>query len=423
MTTRNAADGASLYAAVKASAPGDAVSLTCASYGSVALNELTVAPPGVTIRPAAGVSPTFNNIEHTNSAGLHYAGGIAVFIADPTQHNANYGVYACGCRDISLEGLTIHGAVAAKQGPAQGVGVFFRNCAGGMRVSDCEIYDLGVGVSNMDCAGVTITGCDFHDLTTDGIDNAGATRAAIEANSFHDFYPAPGAHPDAIQFWGTPANPQGKDAVVRNNRIWRGAGHAVNADGSASPALLPMQGIFAEDQANMTIAGNAMVGTMFNGISVSSTAGALIEGNFVQGAADMGSRIIARGGSSDVTVRGNTLSDPVVNLRQAGEAANLRFTLGDNASVAAATIGPDGVPDRAPLDAWTAARDGQATPAPTDPKDLQIAALTLRATQAEAALAAEQAKAAEMLTKLSDASRALAADEARITAAQTALGG
>jgi hypothetical protein len=376
---------------VKASVPGDTVSLAKGGYGRASLNGLNVAAPGVTIRPQPGAKPVFNNIEHSGSSGLHYASGIEVLIADPTQHNASYGVFAYGCHDISFEGLKVHGKTPARTRPAQGVGVFIRGCTGRMRLSACEVYDLAVGVSNMDSVGTAISNCDFHDLMTDGIDNAGASGVVIEANSFHDFFPTPDAHPDAIQFWGTPTNPQGRDAVVTGNRIWRGVGHTIDPDGSPNPTLLPMQGVFAEDQANMTITGNAMVGTLYNGISVSGTATALIEGNLVQGAADMGSRIIARGGSSDVTVRDNTISEPVVNLQQAGDAPNLRFTLGDNATIAAASadaLGP------VLIEAWLSSRDPGEPPAPPepDPRDAQIAELTARATQAEATLADVEAR-------------------------------
>jgi hypothetical protein len=92
-----------------------------------------------------------------------------------------------------------------------------------------------------------------------------------------------------------------------------------------------------------------MAGTMFNGISIGGggSANVLIEDNFVQSYADMGTRIIVRDGSDNVTVTGNTVSDVIVNLVQSNSAPNTNFVLGRNTTIPGAAVG-----DNSALNAW-----------------------------------------------------------------------
>ena len=64
----------------------------------------------------------------------------------------------------------------------------------------------------------------------------------------------PGAHPDAIQFYSY-NGVNSSDITVTDNLITRGTGNAV-------------QGVFFENARDILVSGNAMLGTMTNGISV-----------------------------------------------------------------------------------------------------------------------------------------------------------
>jgi hypothetical protein len=60
-----------------------------------------------------------------------------------------------------------------------------------------------------------------------------------------------------------------------------------------------------------------MSGTMYNGISLSTTSNGLVEDNFVQGFLDMDSWIIVRDASSNITVTHNT-TQSVINYQGNG---------------------------------------------------------------------------------------------------------
>lgn len=323
-----------LWNAVKAAAPGDVVLVASGSYPVIKLDHFVKAEPGVTIKPKAGAKAVLAGVAMDGSQGLHLS-GFEVAISDA---KLQYGITIYGSERIRLDRLTVHRADGAK-GEQGGVGAFIRKSSD-VAVTSSEFYNLGVGVSFLDDSKVAVTHSRFHDLQTDGVDFAGVVDSAADGNSFTDFYPKAGDHPDAIQFWSTKETPAGKNAIVTNNVIRRGRGGPV-----------PMQGIFAENQENMTIRGNGLLCTMYNGISVSGTARALIEDNFVQGCTDMGTRIIARGGSSDIMVQNNQVSDRIVDLHQAGDKDNVRFAQKANSSVG--TAKPS---DGSALDAWLAKR-------------------------------------------------------------------
>jgi nitrous oxidase accessory protein NosD len=323
-----------LWAALKAAKPGDVVQLASGSYPPVRFDKFVVAAPGVTVRPAPGAKPILGGLAMEDSEGFNFT-GLEIAISDPkTQYAAN--VY--GGQRIKFDHMTFHQA-AGERGARGGVGAFIR-MSSDVTITNSEFYNLGVGVSLMDDTDPVVRNNRFHDLETDGVDISGSVGPVIDANTFTDFYPDPQDHPDGIQFWATKLHPVGKNAVVTNNVIRRGKG-----------GPMPMQGIFAENQANMTIRGNAMVCTLYNGISVSGTATALIEDNFVQGCPDIGTRIIARDGSTDVTVRNNRITEKVVDLHQSGSTDNVRFNAKGNTTIPEAKVG-----DTTAMDAWLALR-------------------------------------------------------------------
>ena len=316
-----------LWAAVKASSPGDTVLLRTASYGPVELNNFNFAAPGVTVKAAPNAKPVLSGLTTKDSRGLNFS-GLEIAMA-PSQP---YGVYALSSSRIKYETLNVHKA----DNSLTGTGFFLRDSSD-LSITDSEFHHLGGGGGILDTSNATIANNRFHDIDTDGVDFGGSAGALVSGNTFTDFFPSEGAHPDAIQFWETKEHPMPSGAVVKDNIIRRGKGRA-------------MQGIFVESQSNITIVGNAMSGTMANGISVSTTKTAEIRDNFVQGYRDFGARIIARGGSSNVTVTEN-VTPSVADLRQANEANNVNFVERKNTTIRDAAVG-----DNSAMDAWLAKR-------------------------------------------------------------------
>jgi len=326
-STLSVSNPQALYAAVKASSAGDTILLRSGDYGVVQLDHLNFPGAGLTVKAAPGAKPVMTSLVAKNSKGLNFA-GLEIAMAPKQQ----YGMFAIQSERISFDNMTAHQA----DGSLDGVGFFFR-LSNRISVTNSEFHHLGVGGSALDTPNVTVSNNRFHDINTDGVDLAGSPAATVTANTFTDFFPGPGAHPDAIQFWGTKEHPMPAGSVVKDNIIRRGKGRV-------------MQGIFVESQSNITIVGNAMSGTMTNGISVSATKTADIRDNFVQGYRDMGVRIIARGGSSNITVSGN-VAPLVVDLRQGNEPGTVNFVENKTSRIRDAAVGDDSA-----MDAWLAKR-------------------------------------------------------------------
>jgi len=168
-------------------------------------------------------------------------------------------------------------------------------------VSNSHFTNLGNGLSHLDSDRLTITNNTFNTIRVDGIHGGGTSDVLIANNIFSSFYRNPGEHPDAIQFWTTNTDSSAHDIVIRDNLIIRGDGN-------------PMQGIFVGDESkgkhpfiNLTITGNTVVGSMYNGIAVSQASHALISDNTVVGYMDMKAWIIVSG-AADVTIANNVTS-------------------------------------------------------------------------------------------------------------------
>jgi hypothetical protein len=323
-------DTTALWAALTAAKPGDTLLLGTANFGDFRRDAMAFAAPGITLQPAPGAKPVFSSFTSYRSGG--------VTLQDLEFAAKGTGIILAQGERFNLLRLNLHGAEV-------GLGVSLA-AANKVSITFCEISHFGSGVNSSGCTDLTITDNALHDLHTDGILATAAVNATVSRNNIESFTPATGAHPDAIQF----AAYQGVNSanvVIEDNIITRGNGSYI-------------QGIFIEGTNNLTIVDNAMSGTMSNGISVSSTATALVKGNFVQGYVDMDSRITVRGGSSNVTVEGNVAS--AVNSVIDSGAPNPNFTSTDNT-----TIGPSAIGDNSAMAAWLKAKD----PA-IDPRDTLI---------------------------------------------------
>jgi hypothetical protein len=127
--------------------------------------------------------------------------------------------------------------------------------------------------------------------------------------------------------------------VIKDNIFERGEGAVV-------------QGIFLEDNEDVVVSGNALLGTMYNGIGLARVNRAVVENNFVQGYKDMGTRIITRGRSSDVMVR-NNVAQTIVTFNDGGM-PNPGYKEERNKSIRAAALG-----DASAMETWLKSRKVQ----------------------------------------------------------------
>lgn len=360
----NASSTAAAVTAARAAKPGDVVNVT-AGNGTLDLSNLQVPAPGVTLITSAKV--VFDRILLSGTQGVTLRGfevaGTPSWMSD---------IYAITCARITLDSLHVH----SSDGTISGAGFMARDCSD-VTVSNSEFEHVGLGGSIINTPRAVISGNSFHDIG-EGVDLATANNAKVINNTLHDFFPDPGAHPDAIQLWDT-ANTGAAGNLVQGNIIYQGAG------GKA-------QGIFAESQQNLQIIGNGMAGTMYNGISLSTTTTALIQGNFVTGYPDMGSDIIVRGGSSDVTAKDNIVSQPIVTYNGAGELPPVRFAQTGTKMIPVPAQG-----SVVELNVWAKGTVVTPPPPPTpDPRDALIASL-------QAQLAAQAKTTATLKSSLAQA--------------------
>jgi len=202
-------------------------------------------------------------------------------------------------------------------------------------VENCDVGHVGFGIAFLNSDHLKIERNTFADLQVDAIRGA-ASNVEVIGNHASSFHPRNGDHPDFIQFWGDRTTGPSKGNVIKDNVYERGIGDVV-------------QGIFLEDNDDVVISGNAIAGSMYNGISLSRVNGALVENNFVQGYDDMATRIIVRGWSSDVTIR-NNVAQSIVNYTDNGK-PNPNYKEEHNRSIRAAKVG-----DTRDMQAWLAKR-------------------------------------------------------------------
>lgn len=303
--------------------PGDRIVLPAGDYGPLKLKHRSFAAPGVVVEAAPGAKATFSSIVIDGVEGLTIKG------VDVDITSENYGVLVGHSSQVVLSGLKIH---APKDKAPNAMMV---RGSHDVTVEDCDIHNVSFGVAFLESDHLKILRNNFTDLQVDSI-RGSASDTQVIGNHAQNFHPQQGDHPDFIQFWGPGQGGRDKGNVIRDNVYQRGDGDVA-------------QGIFIEDNDDIEIRGNALLGSMYNAIAMARVNRAVVEDNFVQSYDDMGSRIVTRGQSADVTVRNNVTPD-IVNYAEDGK-PNPRYKEEKNKSIRAVKIG-----DTRDLQAWLAKR-------------------------------------------------------------------
>jgi hypothetical protein len=312
-----------LAARIAAAHTGETIRLASGDYGSLQVFNRKFAGQGLVIEAQPGAKAVFTDIDIGGSEGVTVK-GVEVDI-----ETEKFGVSVNGSQRISLAGLKVY----APPGKAPN-GMMLRN-ATDVTVEDSELSLLENGINVVDNDRVQILRNTFHDIQSDAIRGA-SSHVDVIGNHSTNFHPLPGDHPDFIQFWADKAVGPSTGNRVMDNVFQRGDGAGV-------------QGVFIEDNKDIVISGNALLGTMYNAISLSRVQGALIEDNFIQSYPDMDVHIVARGVSSDVTVR-NNIVPKVVNYAEDGK-PNPNFKEQGNRAIKTAKPG-----DASAMQDWLAKR-------------------------------------------------------------------
>jgi hypothetical protein len=263
-----------------------------------------------------------------------------------TSDNSSVGLAVSGSSNVVID----HFHFTAPQGQIRGLGANIRD-SHTVTIRNSTFDHRGSGVGGGDNIGFTIEHNTFSDINTDGIIACGETDLTITDNELKNFHPHEGDHPDAIQWCSSPYHSP-VNVTITGNRIERGNGAVI-------------QGIFGEQGAGVVVRKNAMLGTMYNGISVCDGHTVTIDTNFVQPFTDMWTKAIVRCGSSDITATNNTLPEPVVNYTETDGTPNTGYWHETGTVI----VPPVPIGDRSAYLAWIAAHQGQPVP-PEPPSEL-----------------------------------------------------
>ncbi len=268
----------SLVSALGAAKSGDTILLESGSYSNVQLKGF-VFDGAVTIASKDPADPAvFTGLGVANCQGLSFNNIELDFTSPWTVWNAQIN----GSKNIELNNVDMHGSLNGSPADDQS-GLLIRNSTD-VKVTGSEFQQLDHGISLVESTGVRIEGNEFHDMRADGIVSAGTSNVQIVGNSFTDFYPVTGDHPDAIQFLTRGTTHSAENIVISNNLIARGEGAVT-------------QGIFMTDQVgtlpyqNVSIINNVVIGAMYNAIAIANSANLTLTGNTVAAYGDIGSYI------------------------------------------------------------------------------------------------------------------------------------
>ena len=322
-TTTTISDSSALWAALKFAHAGDTVLMAPGNYSLLRLDGANIAG-GVTVTSLDADHPAvIAGLNITNSSGLTFS-NIEVTVDART----GFAIMLGSDSNMRFDHINLHGAAVG-----DGSAVMVRNSTN-VTVSNSDIHDLTTGLNHLNSTGVTFANNTLHDIQADGIRGGGSSNVTITGNHFTNFKPQPADHPDAIQFWTTNTTTAAHDIVITDNVFVRGTGGAI-------------QGIFVGNEnqityQNVTITGNAIIGGMYHGISLTNGANVIVQNNLVEGFRDMTSWIMLNK-TINATLTNNQATDYNYN------ATNTGLTNTGNVHISLANIG-----DTTALTTWLA---------------------------------------------------------------------
>lgn len=256
MTIISAYDAISLTQALKSAQGGDTILLQPGVYSSIYLSKYNF-QGGVTITSVDQNNlAMFTGLKVIESQGLTFSN--LEFTTAFSQSDNPFQV--SGSRDIHFDMLNVHGSLDGN--PQNDVAAFLVRNSSDVSMTNSNFHELLFGFGMLDNERVTVSGNAFSEIRSDGVRGGGNSFVEITNNTFTNFRPGKGDHPDAIQFWTANTKMAAHDYLISGNVITRGDGAQV-------------QGIFLGDESggqlqyyNVTITDNLLVGTSWNGIAL-----------------------------------------------------------------------------------------------------------------------------------------------------------
>uniref|UniRef100_UPI0025F8379A right-handed parallel beta-helix repeat-containing protein n=1 Tax=Phenylobacterium sp. TaxID=1871053 RepID=UPI0025F8379A len=274
MAIINVSSTALLTSALKAAVAGDTINLASGAYSGLNIGNLSYGS-GITITSADASQPAIiTDFTLTNMKGMTFSHVEMATLDHPDLIASESSFFAFkvskGSSDITFDHVNFHGSVDGNAANDV-MGLQIRDSSN-ISVTNSEFHDLERAMAVGTTDNVKITGNNVHDLRSDGFDLAAVGNVTIAGNTFRNFTPNAGDHPDAIQFWTSGTITASHDITISGNVITRGTGEYT-------------QGIFLRDQIGtlhyekVTISDNLIVGTGYSGIRVQGANGITISKN------------------------------------------------------------------------------------------------------------------------------------------------
>ncbi|MFA5988468.1 MAG: right-handed parallel beta-helix repeat-containing protein [Sphingomonas sp.] len=254
-----------------AASRGGTISLLPGRYTQVIVNGLKPARQVVITSANPALRAEIGSLLIRNSANI-VVDGLAFAALDSGRR---FALDVEGSNNVALRNLAFQNTVkdAGANGELAPVSAIFLRNSKQLSVTGSRFADYWNGVSHLAVTGLVVADNVFWSLRTDGVRGGGSSDVTITRNIFYNFHPAPGDHPDAVQFWIRPENGPSSNISVTRNLIVGG--------GEATIQGIFMRSLDGRIFSNVTISGNLLVGTLFNGIALSSGRNVSIENNFV----------------------------------------------------------------------------------------------------------------------------------------------
>jgi Ca2+-binding RTX toxin-like protein len=264
-STVDVTNAATLNAALKNAVAGETIHLAAGNYGSIYISNLKIAG-NVNIASADPTHPAvLTGLTVSNSSGLSFS-NLQMSLAASTAYNP---VTVAGSTNIAFSGLDVGGS----QANVTTNGMYIVNSAN-VSVTGSSFHSIVNGIVETGNTGTTLTGNTFTGITNHGIENAQTSNVTIADNSFTNFAPLAGSHPDAIIFWTLGTTEASSNITISGNNISAGTGGAI-------------QGIFLGDQTgvlpyhNVNIFNNTITNEAYDGINVSGANNVQLSNNSV----------------------------------------------------------------------------------------------------------------------------------------------
>ena len=262
---------AGLTSALKTAQGGDTIKLAPGTYSDLALKNLSFSSD-VTITSAdPSKQAVITNFSMTNVDSLTFSNlEMSAINATGVNKNSGWAFRVTDSDDIHFDKINFHGSLDGETiNDMNGLQIRFGE---DISVTNSTFQQLGRGLAISESQHIKVSGNEVQEVRTDGFNFAQVGHIQVTDNYLHDFAPAPGDHPDAIQFWTTGTTSASHDILVSGNVIVRGEGENT-------------QGIFITDQVGtlpyeqVTIANNLVVGTGYNAIRMVGGKNITVTGN------------------------------------------------------------------------------------------------------------------------------------------------